>query len=209
MRGLFTQFDIIRIVSILAVVWRRSPTILVIVDSFRQYSRISLFIGYMKEIAKVESNINELVILSTLYFIILIINRFGLLPYTYPTTSQISVTLFIGLTSWWTFILLGLIFNLVGVVSHLLPNRTPIILIRFIRLVERVRIIIRPITLRVRLAANITAGHLILTLISSNTILVANYSGQTLLFMLEVIVAIIQRYVFIILLYLYLIDRLK
>jgi F0F1-type ATP synthase membrane subunit a len=64
--------------------------------------------------------------------------------------------------------------------------------------------LIRPITLRVRLAANITAGHLLLRLISwRSDYYMVNVIIQLLMFTLEIIVSIIQSYVFTILLILY------
>jgi F-type H+-transporting ATPase subunit a len=66
---------------------------------------------------------------------------------------------------WFSILLIGIFNNLYKNLRHLVPNGTPIILIRFIVLIETLRIFIRPITLRVRLAANITAGHLLLSLI--------------------------------------------
>jgi len=208
-RGLFLQFDVLTLLGAISVIWTSQSILMITTDLFSQSSRDRLLVNNLKEIVKLLSNVRELIFLAPLFFYILLMNSFGLAPYTFPATAHVSLTLGIGLSSWWAFILLGILFNLVGIISHLLPNNTPLLLIRFIRLVERVRIIIRPITLRVRLAANITAGHLILTLIASSPTLIANYGGQVLLFVLEGIVAIIQRYVFIILLYLYLQDRLK
>nr|ABY71749.1 secretory protein [Chilobrachys guangxiensis] len=51
--------------------------------------------------------------------------------------------------------------------AHLVPEGAPLILAPFIVLIERVRHLIRPITLSVRLAANMIAGHLIIGLIAS------------------------------------------
>ena len=81
----------------------------------------------------------------------------------------------------------------------------------FIVLIELVRNVIRPITLRVRLIANLTAGHLLLCLLRSNLRLellspgaIAVLSGLCLLIVLEVAVSLIQAYVFTLLTRLYL-----
>lgn len=94
--------------------------------------------------------------------------------------------------------------------AHLVPLGTPSILVPFIVGIELVRNIIRPITLAVRLAANITAGHLILTLIRRPlpsrglfTSLVI-FGGILPVIVLEIAVSLIQRYVFITLVCLYL-----
>jgi F-type H+-transporting ATPase subunit a len=75
-------------------------------------------------------------------------------------------------------------------------------LINFIVIIELVRNIIRPITLSVRLCANIVAGHLLLRLlrnfsITSFTLFTISFSGIVILGLLEIAVALIQSYVFI------------
>ena len=91
---------------------------------------------------------------------------------------------------------------------HLVPRGTPGVLQPFIVVIELIRNIIRPLTLRIRLMANIIAGHLLLTLLGRIT---RNYFrvlfiilGIILILTLELGVAIIQAYVFIILSSLYL-----
>ena len=84
--------------------------------------------------------------------------------------------------------------------SHLVPSGTPGALIPLIVLIELVRNFIRPITLSVRLAANIVAGHLLIRLVNSGglniSILLFIIIGGITLFFLEVAVAFIQGYVF-------------
>jgi F-type H+-transporting ATPase subunit a len=93
--------------------------------------------------------------------------------------------------------------------AHLVPQSTPSALIPFIVLIESISNIIRPITLSVRLIANIVAGHLLITLlgnqtaVASNIILVSLLITQILLLTLESAVAIIQSYVFAVLTTLY------
>jgi len=82
------------------------------------------------------------------------------------------------------------------------PQRTPGALIPFIVLIESTRNIIRPLTLAVRLIANIVAGHLIITLLGNQTASVSGFIilpliiTQILLLTLESAVALIQAYVF-------------
>jgi len=81
-------------------------------------------------------------------------------------------------------------------------------------IIELIRLIIRPITLSIRLRANIIAGHLLISLISNSIInenLLLFFSGavgQRLLVLLETAVAIIQSYVFLVLIILYSVDSL-
>jgi F-type H+-transporting ATPase subunit a len=91
----------------------------------------------------------------------------------------------------------------------MVPSGTPGALMPFIVLIETIRNLIRPITLSVRLMANIVAGHLLITLlgnqtaIASNIILARLIVTQILLLTLETAVAIIQSYVFAVLSTLY------
>lgn len=89
----------------------------------------------------------------------------------------------------------------------LVPNGTPLVLMPFIVLIESIRIAIRPITLSVRLTANIVAGHLLLRLAGEGFERILSISVlfvcQTMLMALEVAVAAIQAYVFTVLVTLY------
>jgi F-type H+-transporting ATPase subunit a len=93
--------------------------------------------------------------------------------------------------------------------AHLVPQGTPAILMMFIVLIETIRNIIRPLTLAVRLTANIIAGHLLITLIGNQAAvrsiitLLGVINAFILLTILEMAVAFIQAYVFAVLLTLY------
>jgi len=88
---------------------------------------------------------------------------------------------------------------------HLVPLRTPLPLSQFIVVIETVRQIIRPITLSVRLAANITAGHILIALCSNTITIISSLSSiLIILIVLERAVAFIQRYVFTVLITIYL-----
>lgn len=145
------------------------------------------------------------IILIRIFFSILILNLIGLLPYVYSITSQLIYTLILALPFWLRFIIFSLKNSFSNFFSHLVPTGTPMALSHFIVLIESIRQAIRPITLSVRLAANITAGHILIILIR-NTILILNPISIVLiaLFLLELAVAFIQRYVFTLLLSIYL-----
>ena len=87
-------------------------------------------------------------------------------------------------------------------IQHLTPLGTPLYLLSLIVIIEIVRQIIRPVTLRVRLAANLTAGHLLLSLLASLRV-INGFLIQLPLLILEILVAIVQPFVFCILLFLY------
>lgn len=148
-------------------------------------------------------------IFISLFTLILFNNFIGLFPYIYTSSSHISITLSLALPLWLSFILFGWINNTQHIFAHLVPQGTPPILIPFIVCIESIRNIIRPGTLAVRLAANIIAGHLLLTLLGNTGPIINSFImtlliiTQLLLLTLEFAVSIIQSYVFAILRTLY------
>jgi len=136
---------------------------------------------------------------------VLFLNIFRLLPYVFTLTAHIFFTFTLVLPFWLGFIFFTLNKNINKRLRHLVPVGTPIALSQFIVIIELVSQIIRPITLSVRLAANITAGHILIRLCRRNTIII-NLSRLSLilLLVLETAVAFIQRYVIITLINIYL-----
>jgi len=158
-----------------------------------------------------KNNLNVLFIFFRLFLFIILSNLLGLYPYIFTATRHLVITLRLALPIWITLILFGWINIINHIFSHLVPLGTPIILSIFIVLIERVRNVIRPITLSVRLAANIIAGHLLLSLLrgiseSVPYIYIPSILILISLLILEYAVAIIQRYVFITLSSLYLTE---
>nr|QXP99779.1 ATP synthase F0 subunit 6 [Phlaeoba angustidorsis] len=143
-------------------------------------------------------------------FIMMLFNNFmGLFPYIFTSTSHLTLTLTIALPLWLSFMLFGWINHTNHMFTHLVPQGTPPALMSFMVLIETVSNIIRPGTLAVRLAANMIAGHLLLTLLgntgpsmTTNLIMIL-IIGQMMLLILESAVAMIQAYVFSILSTLY------
>lgn len=130
-------------------------------------------------------------------------NFMGLFPYIFTASRHMVYTLSISLPLWITFILYGWIVNINHIFIHLVPQNTPVLLISFIVIIETIRNVIRPITLAIRLIANIITGHLLITLIRSSAqsirmfIAIIIVITQIVLVFLELIVSIIQRYVFV------------
>ncbi len=143
-------------------------------------------------------------------FIIIVTNNFlGLFPYIFTRTRHLVTTLTLAAPLWLSFILFGWINYSKYIFAHLVPQSTPAALIPFIVVIETISNIIRPGTLAVRLAANIIAGHLLITLLGNQTtvarisILPILLIVQVLLLILECAVASIQAYVFAVLSTLY------
>nr|AML26995.1 ATP synthase F0 subunit 6 [Meleagris ocellata] len=152
-------------------------------------------------------------LLTSLILLLLSINLLGLLPYTFTPTTQLSMNMALALPLWLATLLVGLRNQPSVSLGHLLPEGTPTPLIPALILIETTSLFIRPLALGVRLTANLTAGHLLIQLISTATIallpLMPSVSILTalilfLLTILEVAVAMIQAYVFVLLLSLYL-----
>nr|YP_002117897.1 ATP synthase F0 subunit 6 [Gastrimargus marmoratus]ACA28971.1 ATP synthase F0 subunit 6 [Gastrimargus marmoratus]ACA61250.1 ATP synthase F0 subunit 6 [Gastrimargus marmoratus] len=143
-------------------------------------------------------------------FIMMMFNNFmGLFPYIFTSTSHMTLTFSIALPMWMSFMLFGWINNTNHMFIHLVPQGTPTALMSFMVLIETISNIIRPGTLAVRLAANMIAGHLLLTLLGNTgpslttSIMSILIIGQMMLLILESAVAMIQAYVFSILSTLY------
>nr|YP_008144580.1 ATP synthase F0 subunit 6 [Xenocatantops brachycerus]AGI51635.1 ATP synthase F0 subunit 6 [Xenocatantops brachycerus]QON98886.1 ATP synthase F0 subunit 6 [Xenocatantops brachycerus] len=143
-------------------------------------------------------------------FIMMMFNNFmGLFPYIFTSTSHMALTFAIALPMWLSFMLFGWINHTNHMFAHLVPQGTPPALMSFMVLIETISNIIRPGTLAVRLAANMIAGHLLLTLLGNTgpsmtmNLISLLIIGQMMLLMLESAVAMIQAYVFSILSTLY------
>nr|YP_009271751.1 ATP synthase F0 subunit 6 [Scincella huanrenensis]ANY28504.1 ATP synthase F0 subunit 6 [Scincella huanrenensis] len=152
-------------------------------------------------------------ILLSLMLFLLSLNLLGLLPYTFTPTTQLSMNMGMAVPLWLTTVLVGLRNQPTMSLGHLLPEGTPTPLVPVLIIIETISLFIRPLALGVRLTANLTAGHLLIQLISTAVFVLLPTMTATasvtlvvllLLTGLEVAVAMIQAYVFILLLSLYL-----
>nr|YP_010954814.1 ATP synthase F0 subunit 6 [Hemisodorcus macleayii]WMW30199.1 ATP synthase F0 subunit 6 [Hemisodorcus macleayii] len=148
-------------------------------------------------------------IFISLFSLILYNNFLGLFPYIFTSTSHLVMTLTLALPLWLSFMIYGWINNTVHMLAHLVPQGTPPLLMPFMVCIETISNMIRPGTLAVRLAANMIAGHLLMTLLGNtgpnvpSSLMILLLTTQILLLILESAVAIIQSYVFAVLSSLY------
>nr|YP_010705396.1 ATP synthase F0 subunit 6 [Corydoras cruziensis]WCQ82897.1 ATP synthase F0 subunit 6 [Corydoras cruziensis] len=151
--------------------------------------------------------------LASLMIFILSLNMLGLLPYTFTPTTQLSLNMGLAVPFWLATVLIGLRNQPTAALGHLLPEGTPVPLIPVLIIIETISLFIRPLALGVRLTANLTAGHLLIQLISSATFVMLPMMATAAVFtatllvlltLLEVAVAMIQAYVFVLLVSLYL-----
>nr|AKR07203.1 ATP synthase subunit 6 [Symphurus orientalis] len=152
-------------------------------------------------------------LLMTLLVFIMTLNVLGLLPYTFTPTTQLSLNLGLAAPLWLATVIMGMRNDPTHAFAHFLPEGTPKLLIPVLVLIETISLFIRPLALGVRLTANLTAGHLLIQLIATAVIVLTPLHvtlGLLISFLLffltilEVAVAVIQAYVFVLLLTLYL-----
>nr|YP_009407669.1 ATP synthase F0 subunit 6 [Pseudogobius fulvicaudus]AIX03629.1 ATP synthase F0 subunit 6 [Pseudogobius fulvicaudus] len=156
---------------------------------------------------------NWALVLASLMMFLFSLNMLGLLPYTFTPTTQLSLNMGFAVPLWLATVLIGLRNQPTAALGHLLPEGTPVPLIPVLIIIETISLFIRPLALGVRLTANLTAGHLLMQLIATAAFvllplmpMVAILTSVVLLLLtiLEVAVAMIQAYVFVLLLSLYL-----
>lgn len=154
---------------------------------------------------------NCVVILLRLFILIITINFVGLYPDTFCLTRHFSINLGITILIFFRGLILWLVKNFIGIVSHLCPKGRPLGLRVLLVLVEFISLFIRPLTLIIRLMANIIAGHLIISLVYERVGSVINLIGTSLvglfLTILERGVSIIQGFIFSLLITLYIRDN--
>ena len=160
----------------------------------------------------------------TLFIYILLANLLGLLPsipgatHTFTTTSHIAVTLGLALLSIAIVIVYGFYKNGLGFLKLFVPSGVPAWLLPLIVLIEFVSFLSRPLSLAIRLFANMLAGHIILKVFAGfiisllgagvfvSWISIFPFLGTVAITLLEILVAFLQAYVFAILTCIYLND---
>nr|WNH18661.1 ATP synthase F0 subunit 6 [Aldrovandia gracilis] len=150
---------------------------------------------------------------TSLMVFLITLNLLGLLPYTFTPTTQLSLNMGFAVPLWLATVIIGMRNQPTAALGHLLPEGTPVPLIPVLIIIETISLFIRPLALGVRLTANLTAGHLLIQLIATAafvlapmmpTVAILTTTVLFLLTLLEVAVAMIQAYVFVLLLSLYL-----
>tara|TARA_B100000579_G_scaffold74655_1_gene57483 strand:+ start:1394 stop:2128 length:735 start_codon:yes stop_codon:yes gene_type:complete len=151
----------------------------------------------------------------TLFMFVLFCNMVGMLPYSFTVTSHIIVTfvlaaaIFIGVT------VIGFIKHGIKYLELFVPKGVPVVLLPLIIIIEVISYLSRPVSLSVRLFANMMAGHTMLKVFGGFVISLGLLGGwlplgfSVALTGLEILVAFLQAYVFAILTCIYLNDALN
>jgi len=154
----------------------------------------------------------------SLFMFVLFSNLLGLVPYTFTVTSQIIVTFAFAALVIGTVIVYGLVRHGSHFLHLFVPSGVPALLMPFIVLIEIISFISRPVSLSVRIFANMLAGHITLKVFGGFVALMIGASGVAaflaplpmaaivLLTAFELLVAVLQAYVFAILTCVYLND---
>nr|YP_004222607.1 ATP synthase F0 subunit 6 [Notodoris gardineri]ABL09054.1 ATP synthase F0 subunit 6 [Notodoris gardineri] len=147
--------------------------------------------------------------LFTLMLFLLLMNFMGLVPFVYGPTSNIWISASLAIVFWTLLILSGWLKFPVESIAHLVPAGAPSLLVPFLVLIETSSILIRPLTLSVRIIANISTGHIIMGLVAA-ALTASGPLGTLLLLschviynMFEIFVCTVQAYVFSLLVKLY------
>ena len=144
----------------------------------------------------------------SLFMFVLFCNMFGMIPYTFTVTSHIIVT-FVLVT------IIGFIKHGFGYLKLFVPSGVPVVLLPLIVVIEIISYLSRPISLSVRLFANMMAGHTMMKVFGGFVISLGIVGGwlplsfSVALTGLEILVAFLQAYVFAILTCIYLNDALN
>jgi F-type H+-transporting ATPase subunit a len=151
-------------------------------------------------------------LIATLFLFILFSNLIGLIPGSYTVTSQIIVTAVFSFVVYGISLVLGFMFHGVKFLGILVPPGTPGWLVPLMIPIEIISQVARPVSLAVRLFANMTAGHVMLAVLFSLTIggglLIGwlPFAFTVAIYALEFGIAFIQAYIFSILTCVYLGD---
>ena len=212
-----------------SAVWMMAATVLVILFTTVFISRRALVPGRMQSLVElsyefvanmIKDNVGHegrpyFPFIFTLFMFILACNMLGMLPYSFTVTSQIVVTfglafvVFIGVT------IIGFIKHGLGFFKFFLPHGVPGFLAPLVIPIEVLSYLIRPVSLGLRLFANLTAGHTMLKVFAGfivplgafyvipGAIPMAAVIGLT---VLEFAIAFLQAYVFAVLSCIYLHD---
>ncbi len=144
-----------------------------------------------------------------IFLFIATLNILGLFPFVFTPTAHIIITFGLSLSILIAVTLLGFITFKFNFLSIFMPGGVPIILAPFLVIIETLSYMIRAISLGVRLAANISAGHLLFAILSgfafnmliNGLIFLSFFPMLIMIFitLLEIMVAVIQAYVFMLL----------
>lgn len=151
----------------------------------------------------------------TIFMFVLFGNLLGMIPYSFTYTSHIIVTFALAMFVFLVVTLIGLIRHGFHFFSLFMPSGVPLIMAPILVPIEILSYLSRPISLSVRLFANMMAGHTMMKVFAGFCVSLGVFFGlvplavNVALFGLEILVAVLQAYVFTILTCMYLKDSIE
>lgn len=202
---------------------QKKSSMIFFVPTAVQYLMEILIFEFIKAFKSLINTQNLFVFFYTMFttiIFILLSNLIGLIPYTFTITAQIFITFNLALLVFISFNIIGFLKHNIRIVELVVPSGVHVSLHFLLIPIEIISYVFRPISLSIRLFANIMAGHTLLKVICGfiykffklNFIIIISvlpFLIITILFGLECFVALIQSYVFFILLSLFLKDILN
>jgi len=162
--------------------------------------------------AGLRSEFFQIKLISLLIFI-LSANLIGVIPYSFTVTTHFSITLSFSIAIIASFTIISIIRNGILFLNSFIPSGTPLVLAPLLLIIETISYTARSISLGTRLAANLLAGHTLLHIISGFIVKLIYFVGTVnalvlllmplllllALFIMELIIAVLQGYVFLLL----------
>lgn len=170
----------------------------------KSQSALELFLLTIRNIVNSsleESGKKYIPFVFSIFLFILLLNLLGLIPGSFAQTSHISITFAIAIMVFFLCILITLVKKGFGFFKIFLPSGTPWWLAPLLFVLELFSYLVRPVSLSVRLAANMIAGHVMLDVIAFFVIMmgifgVLPFTFLSILMAFELFVAFLQAYIF-------------
>nr|YP_009668624.1 ATP synthase F0 subunit 6 [Oreohelix idahoensis]QCW57653.1 ATP synthase F0 subunit 6 [Oreohelix idahoensis]UKG20815.1 ATP synthase F0 subunit 6 [Oreohelix idahoensis] len=160
------------------------------------------------------SDNHTMLFIYTVFIFIIINNYSGLWPLVYGITTNLWVVSSLALMLWASILISGYVKSPKLSLAHLAPAGAPMVLLPLLVLIETISLLIRPLTLTVRLIANISAGHIVMSLmsnllstLSSMSMLLSVMVLMTAYTLFEFFVSTVQAYIFCLLVSLYAMEH--
>ena len=153
--------------------------------------------------------------ICSLFIFVLFCNMVGMIPYSFTVTSHIIITMLLALVIFIGVTIIGFIKHGFGYLKLFVPSGVPVVLLPLIVVIEIISYLSRPVSLSVRLFANMMAGHTMMKVFGGFVVSLGILGGwlplsfSVALTGLEILVAFLQAYVFAILTCIYLNDALN
>lgn len=178
-------------------------------DYFSKYTRLTVARSNLVKSLKTALSFNSSFwVIYVLFFLMFLANLTGNIPLRSIPTLFYSQTLTLSMLFWIPIIACVFATQFKSFIAHMLPYGSPVALMLFLPLVEIFSQLIRPFTLIIRLRTNLSRGHIILYMFSYFTLLsdalsFVIFPAITVLFILEICISMLQAYIFVTLVSLY------